>query len=78
MCIVDEDYESVKKIFTLIKMRNLGNLNTLYNFQDTIILCKVFETRVIFFKKSLNLTQENAMQQVYLVVACTEKKVKWL
>ena len=32
-------------------MRNLGNLNTLYNFQDTIILCKVFETRVIFFKK---------------------------
>ena len=57
-------------------MRNLGNLNTLYNFQDTIILCKVFETRVIFFKKSLNLTQENAMQQVYLVVACTEKKVK--
>ena len=57
-------------------MRNLGNLNTLYNFQDTIILCKVFETKVIFLKKSLNLTQENAMQQVYLVVACTEKKVK--
>ena len=28
-----------------MKLKNLGELNEIYNFQDTIILCKVFEER---------------------------------
>ena len=32
-----EDYENVKKFYTLSKFPNLGDLNRLYNFQDTIM-----------------------------------------
>ena len=36
--ISSEDYQNVKKFYTLFKLSNLGELNRLYNFQDTIIL----------------------------------------
>ena len=39
---------SVKKLYTFLKMRNLGDLNNLYNIQDTIILCEIFESRAQF------------------------------
>ena len=26
-----------------MKLKNLGELNIIYNFQDTIILCEIFE-----------------------------------
>lgn len=39
--ISGEDYENDKKIYTLLKMSNLGELK----FQDTIILCEIFEQR---------------------------------
>ena len=41
----DEDYENVKKFYTLLKLKNLGELNRIYNFQDTIILWEFFEQR---------------------------------
>ena len=34
-----------------MKMRNLGDLNTLYNFQDTIILCQIFESKANFLNE---------------------------
>ena len=40
-----EDYENVKKYFQATKLKNLGVLDKIYNFQDTIILCKIFEQR---------------------------------
>ena len=40
-----EDYQNVKKFYILLKLENLGELNRLYNFQDTIILCEIFEQR---------------------------------
>ena len=43
--ISDEEYEDVKKLFNLTKMKTLSDLNALYNFQDTIILCEIFENR---------------------------------
>ena len=46
--ISEEKYDSVKKFYMLMKMRNLGDLNMIYNFQDTIILCEIFESRAIF------------------------------
>ena len=39
------DYENCKYLFKTLKMRNLGDLNDLYNMQDTILLCKIIENR---------------------------------
>ena len=43
--ISEQDYENVKKFYILLKMSNLGELNKIYNFQDTMILCEIFEQR---------------------------------
>ena len=39
------DYNSVEIFYQTMKLENLGELNKLYNFQDTIILCDIFENR---------------------------------
>ena len=39
----DESYENAKKLFILLKMRNLSNLNDLYNAQEVIILLETIE-----------------------------------
>ena len=41
----DESYENAKKLFVLLKMRNLSDLNDLYNAQDVIILLEIIENR---------------------------------
>ena len=41
----DESYENAKKLFILLKMRNLSDLNDLYNAQDVIILLEIIENR---------------------------------
>ena len=38
----DKEYEYVIKLHLKLKMRLIGDLNNLYNFQDTIILCEIF------------------------------------
>ena len=38
-----EEYGNVKKIYQTMKLKNLGELNKIYNFQGTIIFCKIFE-----------------------------------
>ena len=43
--IDDESYESIKKFWKLMRLNKLSDLND--NFQDTIILCEVFENRAI-------------------------------
>ena len=43
--ITKEDYHSVKKFYQTMKLKDLGELNKLYNFQDTIILWEIFENR---------------------------------
>ena len=40
-----EEYEKVKNFYTLMKLSNLGELNQIYNFQDTVIFCQIFEQR---------------------------------
>ena len=39
-----EEYENVKKIFNILKLETLGDLNRIYNFQDTTILCEILES----------------------------------
>ena len=34
----EEEYEQVKKFYKTLKLKDLGELNKIYNFQDTIIL----------------------------------------
>ena len=43
--IDDEDYENVKRFWRTMHLKNLSELNDIYNFQNTIILCKIFENR---------------------------------
>ena len=43
---VDEEaYENSKKLFILLRMRNLSNLNDLYNAQDVILLPEMINNR---------------------------------
>ena len=39
--VVDESYENSKFLFKTLKIRNLGNLNDLYNTQDVILQCEI-------------------------------------
>ena len=41
--ISDKEYEAAKKFYNLLNLDNLGKLNKLYNFQDTVILTELFE-----------------------------------
>ena len=40
-----EDYENVKNFYKLMNLSKLCKLNQIYNFQDTILLCEIFEQR---------------------------------
>ena len=46
-----EEYENVKRFYLTLKLKNLGELNKIYNFQDTIILCEIFEQRSCHLQK---------------------------
>ena len=49
-------------------LENLGELNKLYNFQDTIILCEIFEFRSAYLQKILSLIQKSVIPLVLLVI----------
>ena len=68
----EEEYNESKYLFQILKMRNLGDLNDLYNAQDVILLAELVENR---FQCLINmvLIRENAIQQAALVVALKEK-----
>ena len=40
-----DDYENSKYLYHTLKMRNLGDMNDLYNAQDVILLCEIIESR---------------------------------
>ena len=46
--MTEEEYENVKNSYQTIKLKDLGKLSKIYNFQDTIILCKIFEQRSMY------------------------------
>ena len=48
----DESYENSKKLYILLKMRNLSDLNDLYNAQDVINLLEMMEKDFNLYKKS--------------------------
>ena len=50
--ISQEECKAVKNLYVTMKMENLGKLNMLYNFQDAIILCEIFESRATCLNKN--------------------------
>ena len=49
--MIKDEYENVKKFYQTLKLKNLGEVNKIYNFQDTIILCEIFEQRSSHLQK---------------------------
>ena len=43
--VSDEDYDSSLYLYKTLKMRNLVDMNDLYNTQDLILLCEIIENR---------------------------------
>ena len=43
--VTENDYESSFYLYKILKMRNLGDMNDLYNAQDVILLCEIGENR---------------------------------
>ena len=41
----DDEYYNSKILYTLLRMRDLSDLNDLYNAQDVILLCEIMENR---------------------------------
>ena len=51
----DEDYGNSKYLYQTLKMRNLGDLNDLYNTQDIILLTEKIESRFEAMKNTYGL-----------------------
>ena len=49
-----ESYENAKKLFILLQMRDLSDLNDLYNVQDVIILLEIIENRFQIIQDKTN------------------------
>ena len=49
------EYENCRYLYKTLKMRNLGDLNDLYNMQDTILLCKLTENRFQIMQEKFSL-----------------------
>ena len=41
----DNDYKNSKYLYQTLKMRNLGDMNGLYNNQEVILLCEIIANR---------------------------------
>ena len=54
--ISDDEYDNSKKFYTLLKMRDLSDLNNLYNAQGVILLLEIMENR---FQEMYNKTMHN-------------------
>ena len=55
-CVDETSYENAKNLFVFLKMRDLSDLNDLYNAQDVIILLEIIENR---FQQIQDLTDYN-------------------
>ena len=49
--MTDKENENIKKFYQTMKLKNLGELNKIHNFQDTIVFCEIFEQRSEHLKK---------------------------
>ena len=71
--ISDEEYENSKMLYTELKMRDMSDLNDLYNAQDVILLCWIFKNwlQVMYEKNMYNPRKVNAASKLS---SCIEKE----
>ena len=69
----DSDYESSLFLYKTLKMRNLCDMNDLYNAQDVILLCEIAENRFQLCMINTALIQENVIQPVHKATVLKEK-----
>ena len=58
----NDEYNNSKILYRLLKMRDVSNLNDLYNAQDVILLCGIMENRfqAMYDKTMCNPTKCNS------------------
>ena len=57
--ISDAEYENVKKFWKTLSLNKLSELNDICNFQDTKILCEIFQNKASECPKDFPTTLEN-------------------
>ena len=70
--IHNKDYKAVKKFYQTLNLDNLGQLNKLYNFQDTVILTEIFEQRSNRLQELFNFNPESVIRPALSAVASTK------
>ena len=58
-----------------MKLKNLGDFNKIYNFQDTIFLCEIFEQQSEHLQKLFKYNPRKCNFAIHLAVAFTWTKV---
>ena len=73
----EEEYINSKLLFTLLKMRDMSNLNDLYNAQDVILLHETFENRfqAMFEKSGFNPRKCNSASKLSGCIQREQSKV---
>ena len=71
--ISTEEYENVKKFFKLLRLKTLGDMNRIYNFQDTLILCEIFEQRASEFNDSESSSVKTIAAKSNASIKCTTR-----
>ena len=75
----DESYENSKYLYQSLKMRNLGDLNDLYNTQDVILLTEIIESRFQAMQNAydFNLRKCNSASSLSGCIEREMSKVIW-
>ena len=70
----DVSYENSKFLYKTLQMRNLGDLNGLYNTQDVVLLCEILESR---FKAMQNIYDFNPRKRnsASIMSSCIEREM---
>ena len=70
----DVSYENSKFLYKTLQMRNLGDLNDLYNTQDVVLLCEILESR---FKAMQNIYDFNPRKRnsASIMSSCIEREM---
>ena len=72
--VSDENYENSKYLYQTLKMRNLGDLNDLYNAQDVILLTEIIESRFEAIQNTYGFNPRRC-NSVSSMSGCIERKM---
>ena len=70
--IDDKSYESIKKFWKFMRLNKPSELNDIYNFRNTIILCKISENRSIKIMQKFPYNLQKCTSASYLS-GCTHR-----